>query len=136
MSCTMDVMPEVELGVVSTSRIFWPVSAMMSAVVDYLAKEKDSDLIVHGIRFLEAAKGVSFLAPLKPKLPALDQNKALPNLSAKSAFVLLKVASTCKTPEVTFFFGVLEGAFFSSAPASSFFSISFVVLSFAIINRF
>src|SRR3989338_114583 len=60
---------------------------------------------------LEAANGVPFLAPLKPKLPALDQNNVLPNLSEKSTLVLLKVASICKTPEVTFFFGVLEGAF-------------------------
>ena len=68
---------------------------------------------------LEAANGVPFFAPLKPKLPALDQNNVLPNLSARSTFVLLKVASTCKTPEVTFFFDVFDGVFFI-CPAKSF----------------
>src|SRR3989344_4336179 len=53
---------------------------------------------------LEAANGVPFLAPLKPKLPALDQKSVLPALSPKSTFVLLKVASMCRTPDTTFFF--------------------------------
>ena len=79
---------------------------------------------------LEAAKGVPFLAPLKPKLPALDQNNVLPTLSAKSTFVLLKVASTCKTQEVTFFFDVLGATFLiSTSPVASFLGSSdFVVI--------
>src|SRR3989344_7129060 len=57
---------------------------------------------------LEAAKGVPFFAPLKPKLPELDQKSVLPDLSEKRTLVLLKVASICKTPETTFLLDVLE----------------------------
>ena len=37
---------------------------------------------------LEAAKGVPFFAPLKPKLPELDQKSVLPDLSEKRTLVL------------------------------------------------
>src|SRR3989344_4669762 len=67
---------------------------------------------------LPAAKGVPFLAPLNPRDPAEDQNKVLPSLSEKRTLVLLKVASMWRTPEVTFFFGVLGTAFTSSLGVS------------------
>src|SRR3989344_5840165 len=77
-----------------------------------------------------AANGVPFFAPLKPRLPELDQNNVLPDLSEKRTLVLLKVASICKTPETTFFFGNFEGAGFTSSTTPSSFFIP--VLSFDI----
>src|SRR3954462_1699607 len=59
----------------------------------------------------DAANGVPFLAPLNPSDPDEDQNSVLPSLSATVTLVLLKVASTFKMPEVTFFFGVRLVAF-------------------------
>ena len=48
------------------------------------------------------AKKVPFLAPRKPKAPADDQKTTLPLLSEKETFVLLKVASTKRTPSASF----------------------------------
>src|SRR3989344_7694354 len=74
---------------------------------------------------LPAANGVPFFAPLKPRLPALDQNKVLPPTSDKSTLVLLNVASICKTPEVTFFLGVFEATFTSTSGFTSSVLVSF-----------
>ena len=39
-----------------------------------------------------AANGVDFLEPLKPREPALDQERAFPSRSVRVTMVLLKVA--------------------------------------------
>jgi len=55
----------------------------------------------------DAANGVLFLEPLKPKVPALFQQIALPFLSDKVIMVLLKLALIKAIPSgetFTFFF--------------------------------
>src|SRR6266516_2507149 len=49
-----------------------------------------------------AAYAVLLREPLKPTLPALDHPITLPFRSVIVTTVLLKVASTCATPECTF----------------------------------
>src|ERR1700748_2307323 len=56
-----------------------------------------------------AAYGVDLREPLKPIMPALDQDMALPCASVMVTIVLLKVAATCATPTTTFFFSFLRG---------------------------
>src|ERR1700748_2469355 len=55
-----------------------------------------------------AAYGVDLREPLKPIMPALDQDTALPCASVMVTMVLLKVAATCATPTTTFFFSFLR----------------------------
>src|SRR6185437_11397149 len=65
-----------------------------------------------------AAYGVYLRDPLKPIMPALDQEIALPAVSVMVMIVLLKVAATWATPTATFFFSFLRARpapFFSAA---------------------
>src|ERR1700742_2178307 len=55
-----------------------------------------------------AAYGVDLREPLKPIMPALDQDTALPCASVMVTMVLLKVAATWATPTTTFFFSFLR----------------------------
>src|SRR6478609_398997 len=57
-----------------------------------------------------AAYGVDLRLPLKPWLPEDDQAMALPWASVIVTIVLLKLASTCATPEEMFFRSFLRGA--------------------------
>src|SRR5690242_15333722 len=63
-----------------------------------------------------AAYGVDLREPLKPIMPALDHEIALPAVSVMVTMVLLKVAATWATPCTTFFFSFLRGRppFFSA----------------------
>src|SRR6185312_14059938 len=58
-----------------------------------------------------AAYGVDLREPLKPIMPALDQEMVLPCASVMVTVVLLKEAFTCATPEVMF----LRSRFFTRA---------------------
>src|SRR5271156_4949981 len=49
-----------------------------------------------------AAKGVDLREPLKPIIPALDQEMVFPCASVMVIMVLLNEAFTCATPEVMF----------------------------------
>ena len=51
-----------------------------------------------------AAKGVFFLAPLNPELPADAQHKVFPKISVIVTIVLLNVVFTLATPTFTDFF--------------------------------
>src|ERR1700761_9294877 len=66
-----------------------------------------------------AAYGVDLREPLKPIMPALDQDTALPAVSVIVMIVLLKVAGPCATPTPPFFFSCLRArpALFLSGPA-------------------
>src|ERR1700753_2522681 len=55
-----------------------------------------------------AAYGVDLREPLKPIMPADDQEMALPCASVMVTVVLLKVAATWATPTATFFFSFLR----------------------------
>src|SRR6185312_11193139 len=55
-----------------------------------------------------AAYGVDLRDPLKPIMPADDQEIAFPRASVMVTMVLLKVAATCATPTTTFFFSFLR----------------------------
>src|SRR3972149_2294320 len=54
-----------------------------------------------------AAKGVPFLEPLKPWLPALAHASTFPERSVMLIIVLLNVALMCATPLTTFFLSFL-----------------------------
>src|SRR6185312_16318743 len=65
-----------------------------------------------------AAYGVDLREPLKPIMPADDQEIALPCVSVIVMIVLLNVAATCATPTTIFFFSFLRARpapFFSAA---------------------
>jgi len=62
-----------------------------------------------------AAKGVLFLEPLNPLLPALHQARVFPPVSVIVMIVLLKVAWICATPTGTFFLTFLADPFFGLA---------------------
>jgi hypothetical protein len=76
----------------------------------------------------DAANGVPFFAPLKPRLPDELQKSVAPFLSEKTTLVLLKVAWMCRVPATIFFFGVRRVA----AGAAAFGAPSSVVVVFLV----
>ena len=59
----------------------------------------------------EAAKGVAFLLPLKPSLPADFASKAFPNSSVKVIIVLLYELKNVECPCLAIFFNRFSIAF-------------------------
>jgi hypothetical protein len=75
---------------------------------------------------LAAAKGVPFLAPLKPSIPEEDQTRQFPVLSVSTTLVLLYVDSTYNLPVETFFLGTrLKDLGFPDDPSPPFLTIRF-----------
>ena len=74
--------------------------------LNFIASDQQVDIVMAAIvgaagllPTLAAAKGVPFLAPLKPSEPLEDQIIALPSRSVKSTLVLLYVDCTWSIPK-------------------------------------
>src|SRR5215469_14868234 len=81
-----------------------------------------------------AAYGVDLREPLKPIMPADDQDTVLPCVSVMVTMVLLKVAATWATPTTTFFFSFLRarGALPAGFCASAIYLVTFFMPAIAL----